>query len=1821
MLKIFFNLAIYLFCLNGYCQELSSNPFELTYLGDPTSVVAGCVNVISGDYFDVQRDLFMHGGSPLIVERSYTSSDQSQGIISHGWHLNFEGTIDSPRSYRGPHGSILSFNMFGEYLIRKGVTNNSNGLISGRTNLKNTRLYQNPENPYLFTLQQGDGSKSFFSLWGDYPKIIAHHKANGMQDSFQYLVDGSLSGVKMINLNQAVLQSISLKATKNDSLILKTNDQRAITYQLDRLRYKFSTNQEITTWQNCRVNDSWREEIRREMADERLRHERIDRKDYTSNFVYYVERIYLTKVKRPNAPNEKYLYETIKESSRNQYRRVIQKSHPDNRFLNISYYGVNHPWKGRVESLSGPIGTDATPLPMYQFQYHGVKKYTLGGSCSVYNALGHRTDYKWDADNRLDHSVRYYQGEPYLINKVYWGKEDDHGNLRSRILCTRSEIFLCKCYRYDKRGNVLTEALYGNLSGHNHNPLVMDDSGVPIETGCERIEKEYEYSVDERNLVLSEQQGERSKEFVYYEGTDRVAIVYTLYQGKIILRNSFTYDENACVELDVLDDGCSLDLNDFTGVTYRRIKKHTNNRALPFGLPIEIEETVYDIKTQQEHLVKLIKNNYSIEGNLIKQELYDSTRALAYTLEWDYNSKGQVVREVNALGHVIVKHYDRNGNLLSEVGPKGDFRKDYVYDFSNRLCQIKETHPDNVLTTQFRYDLLGRKIAAIDHYGNETNYVYDELDRIVEVMSPSVLDENGVTYRPTHHFSYDALGNVTEKIDPQGNCTSTVYNIRRQPVRIAYPDGTTEHFRYHLLGHLASKVDRNGCVTNYEYDYFDRLVSTTCYDSTGNFLWKTSAFYNAFHLMHEVDAAGVVTYYQYDAFGRKVSMIKGDRHEEFAYDSLGRVSKKIVHYGDHAADVVIKCYCYDALDRVIEERTEDYDGACLELTRCRFDQLGKQIEVVSYGEKGANSLQMIYNSYGLPYRTIDAYHRVTEQTQSFSFQNELGQFVSYQEKVDPLGNIFVTIKDALGRDVEWVNKNALGDVLQRKKAYYDRLGNQAKIIETVYHPEKKPYDITHKWSYDSMKRVVACYEAFGEPEQMSTSYTYNEKGQLAEIVKNNGVVIYHTYTPEGLLATFFSSDHSFHYEFEYDVKNNLIASYDRIHHQTTKRAYNSHNQVIFERLGNGGSLHFSYDGMGRISSMVLPDQSSIEYVYNSAALKEVRRYSKSRKERYRHIYETYDLALKPLRQTLLGKAGTLETFYDLKGRVSSNKTAFTEETVPEDGYNSLDQIIKKETKDVLGKMTLTYQYDDLGQLIDEKGNSNHTYQFDSAYNLVAKDGKSISHNHLNQIVDDQFTYDLSGRLVSSPEGLFTYDALDRLIAFEKDGKKASYTYDSFNRRLSKTIGSQTWHYLYAEQNEIGCFNPSGTIKELRVLGIGRGAEIGAAVAIELGGEVYAPIHDMSGNVTTLISEKGKVVESYRFTAFGEETLKQKPKNPWRFSSKRHDKESKLVNFGRRYYSPSLARWMTRDPLAYQAGPNLYAYVSNNPLMCIDLYGLIAEETMEKVTETANKVAETVRDVVEYVRESIEYVVSTIREGCERAREFIRDSFDRASSFADRVVTSVKEFTSQLYNLNPLPSYPKSFFGVTDYFAVHIAGQGNDGLSCEVAATAIAIMGGGMNMDYLVNQSGGLISDTLHSLNMIMHSKCSVNFDKVQLATSCLRQALEKAGDKEIVATAHSQGSLILYYALKNLDSDERARIKVYTFGAAKIIPTDDLKECRNYISPFDPIPFVADFFGIIKSLFSNNYRVEFLKPGMPLMDHAIMQGPYKNKLVHIFENR
>ncbi|KAH6950877.1 virulence plasmid 65kDa B protein-domain-containing protein [Fusarium avenaceum] len=59
---------------------------------------------------------------------------------------------------------------------------------------------------------------------------------------------------------------------------------------------------------------------------------------------------------------------------------------------------------------------------------------------------------------------------------------------------------------------------------------------------------------------------------------------------------------------------------------------------------------------------------------------------------------------------------------------------------------------------------------------------------------------------------------------------------------------------------------------------------------------------------------------------------------------------------------------------------------------------------------------------------------------------------------------------------------------------------------------------------------------------------------------------------------------------------------------------------------------------------------------------------------------------------------------------------------------------------------------------------------------------------------------------------------------------------------------------------------------------------------------------------------------------------------YRFSRYKHDRETGLYHCGRRYYCPWLGRWTSPDPLGDVDGPNLYEYVSGDPINLNDPSG-------------------------------------------------------------------------------------------------------------------------------------------------------------------------------------------------------------------------------------------------------------------------------------------
>jgi RHS repeat-associated protein len=101
-------------------------------------------------------------------------------------------------------------------------------------------------------------------------------------------------------------------------------------------------------------------------------------------------------------------------------------------------------------------------------------------------------------------------------------------------------------------------------------------------------------------------------------------------------------------------------------------------------------------------------------------------------------------------------------------------------------------------------------------------------------------------------------------------------------------------------------------------------------------------------------------------------------------------------------------------------------------------------------------------------------------------------------------------------------------------------------------------------------------------------------------------------------------------------------------------------------------------------------------------------------------------------------------------------------------------------------------------------------------------------------------------------------------------------------------------------------------------------------------------YDGSGNVAQLTDTSGATVAAYSYDAFGNThtaTGSQAASNLYRYQTKEVHASSGLYDFGFRFYSPSLGRWLNRDPLREDGGLHLYAAFANNPLAFADPYGL------------------------------------------------------------------------------------------------------------------------------------------------------------------------------------------------------------------------------------------------------------------------------------------
>jgi len=103
--------------------------------------------------------------------------------------------------------------------------------------------------------------------------------------------------------------------------------------------------------------------------------------------------------------------------------------------------------------------------------------------------------------------------------------------------------------------------------------------------------------------------------------------------------------------------------------------------------------------------------------------------------------------------------------------------------------------------------------------------------------------------------------------------------------------------------------------------------------------------------------------------------------------------------------------------------------------------------------------------------------------------------------------------------------------------------------------------------------------------------------------------------------------------------------------------------------------------------------------------------------------------------------------------------------------------------------------------------------------------------------------------------------------------------------------------------------------------------------VRRGGATYRVISDQLGSPRYVVnvSNASDVPFTATYTSFGEVTGTGLDWVPFGFAGGMRDGESGLIRFGARDLSAATGRWTSKDPLAFRAGINFYAYADNDPI--------------------------------------------------------------------------------------------------------------------------------------------------------------------------------------------------------------------------------------------------------------------------------------------------
>ena len=451
---------------------------------------------------------------------------------------------------------------------------------------------------------------------------------------------------------------------------------------------------------------------------------------------------------------------------------------------------------------------------------------------------------------------------------------------------------------------------------------------------------------------------------------------------------------------------------------------------------------------------------------------------------------------------------------------------------------------------------------------------------------------------------------------------------------------------------------------------------------------------------------------------------------------------------------------------------------------------------------------------------------------------------------------------------------------------------------------------TEQYGYDP----AGYLHRISQEEGHSAEISRDESGRPTKIVYNDGVSIQYRYDGEGRLRQAQSGA------------------------EIVTWRYNAEGRVREETTA-GGQVCYLYDEAGQLSGLQYPDGSSVSFVSDADGfLTSVLDWSGATMTWQYAPAEggwtvTYPSAVRAIRE-LAPTGMPVEVAVAQAGGGNLLHLSYRHDA--EDRVSSC--------QDSLGGGR-SFSYDPAGRLRQAGGES---FTYDAAGNLTNGPLGPVTYNELNQptsAVGAALRHDRRGNLTEGPGpgGLWRYgwDARNRLVRAEgPQGQVIDYGYDALDRKRWRREGNRETTYTWAGETLIREVERHwGQVIRSQDYLFQPGTQ--TLLATRLNGHVYYCHTDHLGTPRLLTDAMGQVAWAAAYTAWGaiSQVWGGDLHQPWRLPGQYADPVTGLHDNRFRTYHPGLGRYLSRDPLSYLGGLNLYTYAALDPINHADPLGL------------------------------------------------------------------------------------------------------------------------------------------------------------------------------------------------------------------------------------------------------------------------------------------